>query len=144
MSRANTGLCRDEHCNRLELHAAHEVVERKFRRRFVSKSSTNPWMRPAPKALDHSIAKAVSQTYPRAAETIFREVEHDYGSCCTRTILRRLKILVARGHILKIDLGERLYAYVRPGSSLVNDLDLMREQIRMMKTEQARSTAAAI
>jgi hypothetical protein len=37
--------------------------------------------------------------------------------------------LVERGHILRIDLGQQLFAYLRPGSNLVGDISLMREQI---------------
>jgi hypothetical protein len=61
-----------------------------------------------------------------------REVEEDYGECIDRTVARRLARLVKRGHILRIDLGRHLYAYLRPGSSLVNDVDLIREQLEAM------------
>jgi hypothetical protein len=79
--------------------------------------------------LDHAIAKATSQIYPRHLDAIVRHVHADYGPCTSRAIQRRLVRLVERGHILRIDLGKQLYAYLRPGSKLVNEIDLMREQI---------------
>jgi hypothetical protein len=137
-------LCRDENCDRLDLHFAHDEIEhtdeplvlvywlewgraRKMIR--VARSRNQPWRKPAPKALDHSIAKAVSKTYPKPFNVILRDVKDDYGDCNRRTVERRLRQLVARGHCLRIDLGRRLFAYLRPGSSLVNDHELMREQL---------------
>jgi len=120
-------LCRDEACDRIELHLAHKVT----REPEPEPRSTSPlpkWKRQAPKALDHSIAKATSKTYPRHFDAIMKIVESDYGTCIDRTVHRRLKRLVQRGHILRIDLGRHLYAYLRPGSTLVNDVDLIREQ----------------
>lgn len=143
--------CRDEFCGRSELHLAHEgdfSDEIKQRARDLapkSKSDKPPWKRSAPRALDHSIAKAVSRTYPKHLDAILRDVESDYGSGPTeaalyRAVQRHLAVLVERGHILKIHLGRKLYAYLRPGSPLVNDVDMMREQIENVILE---STASA-
>jgi hypothetical protein len=140
--------CRDDRCARLGLHVAHEAQgedfsdEVKEEAKRASKSKKPVWKRPAPKALDHCIAKAVSQTYPKRLDTIFREVEEDYGLDSTRSALyrnvqRHLYKLVERGHILQVDLGRRLYAYLRPGSALLADLNLMREQLR----EQIENTS---
>lgn len=120
-------LCRDEACDRIELHLAHEVTCKPVREPW-SRNPTPKWQRPAPKALDHAIAKATSKTYPRHFGAILQIVESDYGVCIERTVHRRLKRLVQRGHILRIDLGKQLYAYLRPGSPMVNDIALMREQ----------------
>lgn len=120
-------LCRDEACERIELHLAHEVIGNE-KREPKSSSPLPAWVRPSPRALDHSIARATSKTYPRHFAAILQVVENDYGACNSRTVLRRLLRLVDRGHILRIDLGSQLYAYLRPGSPLVNDIDLMREQ----------------
>ena len=130
--------CRDEQCERVELHLAHaSCPQHACKRSASSKSKRAPWERSAPKALDHSIAKAVSKTYPKHLDAILREVEDDYGtgptpSALYRAVQRHLAQLVTRGHILKIDLGRTLYAYLRPGSSLVSDVELMREQIENM------------
>jgi predicted transcriptional regulator len=123
--------CRDESCHRIDLHPAHAVTAIRVTE-APSTSPREPWKRSAPRALDHSIAKATSKTYPRHFKAILREVEEDYGECIDRTVARRLARLVKRGHILRIDLGRHLYAYLRPGSSLVNDVDLIREQLEAM------------
>lgn len=120
-------LCRDENCTRMDLHLEHEVVisEADDERNVEAE----PWKKSAPRALDHSIAKATSKTYPKPFNMILRDVEDDYGSCNSRTVQRRLARLVHRGHVLRINLGRRLYAYVRPGSSITtSDIEMMREQ----------------
>lgn len=143
--------CRDEFCDRADLHLAHsiefsDIVKQQAKNIAPkSKSEKPPWKRSAPKALDHSIAKAVSKTYPKHLDAILRDVESDYGSGPTeaalyRAVQRHLAVLVERGHILKIHLGRKLYAYLRPGSPLVNDVDMMREQIENVILE---STASA-
>jgi hypothetical protein len=109
-------------------------VKAEAKKQLESKSSKPPWKRPCSKALDHSIAKAVSKTYPKHFDTILREVENDYGLDTTpgalyRRVGRHLAKLVDRGQILRIDLGRRLYSYLRPGSPLVDDVEMMREQI---------------
>lgn len=149
MKTANaTRLCRDENCERFEVHYEHEcgvedVLEQDdgepvtltywaawgSAREVVARRAEAPWRKPAPKALDHSIAKSISRTYPKPFHVILRDVEEDYGEVNPRTAQRRLKRLVERGHLLRIDLGRRLYAYLRPGSTMVHDADLMREQL---------------
>ncbi|MGH7178687.1 MAG: hypothetical protein ACREJC_15020, partial [Tepidisphaeraceae bacterium] len=114
MDSGSVRLCRDENCTRVGVHAAHVVIE------VVDQSEQYnadeiPWRKPAPKALDHSIARATSKTYPKPFHVILRDVEEDYGACNSRTVQRRLTRLVLRGHILRISLGRRLYAYMRPG-----------------------------
>jgi hypothetical protein len=131
----NTGkLCRDEDCDRIELHLEHEVEPKEPEKEQPSRSATAPWKRSSPKGLDRSIAKATSQLYALPFEAILRHVENDYGTCIPRTVQRHLRTLVDRGHLLRIDLGRRLHGYLRPGSNMVNDLDLMREQIEAMST----------
>jgi len=120
-------LCRDDECDRIGIHLAHDVT-RKPERKYKSVSPRAVWDRASPKALDHSIALATSKTYPRHFSAILQIVENDYGSCNYRTVARRLKRLVQRGHLLRIDLGQQLYAYLRPGSPMEREIDLMREQ----------------
>jgi hypothetical protein len=131
-------LCRDEDCDQLGLHEEHTIKPLRRRASMPATYSEDdpPWRRPAKKALDHSIAKAVLQTYPKPFEVIMRDVEYDYGSCNMRTVQRRLRALVQRGHLLQINLGKRIYAYVRPGSNMLNDHALMREQIESLATVQ--------
>lgn len=143
--------CRDEMCPRMDLHRAHAMDEGEdFRRERVktevrgraSRSSRLPWKRPCPKALDHSIVKAVSETYPKHISAIVADVRDDYGtigsseSSLHRHVQRHLARLVEHGHILRVDLGQRLFAYLRPGSKLASDVDLIREQI-LLRIEAA-------
>jgi hypothetical protein len=143
MGEQHCACCRNEFCEREELHAEHqdfsEEIKNEARKRLEPKSKGKrlPWKRPAPKALDHSIVAAVSYVYPKHLDAILRDVEDDYGSGPTRGALyravgRHLSRLVARGQVLRVDLGRQLYAYLKPGSSLVNDVELMREQIQDM------------
>src|SRR3990172_3495241 len=134
------GFCRDENCSRIDLHLVHIVEMISEQPEPPSLAKRPPWRSPAPKALDHSIAKATSRTYPRHFDAILHEVEADYGDCNPRTVQRGLRKLVERGHILRIDLGRHLYAYVRPGSKLVNDIDLLREQIFDLFATSASAT----
>jgi hypothetical protein len=140
MNAQHCACCRNEFCEREELHAEHQdfsdEIKNEIRKRLEPKSKGKrpPWKRPAPKALDHSIISAVSYVYPKRLDTIVCDVENDYGSGPThaalyQAVLRHLSQLVACGQILRIDLGRRLFAYLRPGSSLVKDVGLMREQI---------------
>lgn len=126
----------------MELHLAHETRGEDFSEKLkaeakealASNSKRPPWKRPSSKALDHSIAKAVSKDRPKNLDTILREVQDDYGLDSTegalyRNVQRHLAKLVQRGHILRIDLGKRLYAYLRPGSRLVRDVANIRQQL---------------
>lgn len=122
-------ICRDDRCTRLEVHSAHVIDAPEEAPIRPSRGRRPVWQHPAPRALDHAIAKATSQIYPRHSDAIVQLVRADYGPCTARAILRRLARLVERGHILRVDLGSQLYAYLRPGSNLVGDISLMREQI---------------
>lgn len=119
--------CRAEGCEQVGLHEAHGALDT-VEKEPKSHSKNVVWKRPSPRALDHCIAKAVSKTYPRHYDALLQVVVNDYGACNTRTVQRRLRTLVERGHVLRIALGSNLWAYLRPGSKLVNDIDLMREQ----------------
>jgi hypothetical protein len=122
-------LCRDDACDQTELHYKHRVKHR-AEKVASSRSTVAPWLRDAPIALDESITNATSQVYPKPLCVLARDVEQDYGTCCARTVQRRLRRLVEQGHILRLDLGARLYAYMKPGSNMVNaDIDLLREQV---------------
>jgi hypothetical protein len=122
-------LCRDDRCERTEVHLAHAITHALPAPKTLTKSVKEPWRRRDPRALDHCIAKAVSQTYPRHIAAIVEEVRQDYGACNLRTVQRHLQRLVQRGHLLRIDIGRSLYAYLRPGSSMAHERALMLTQI---------------
>jgi hypothetical protein len=127
-------LCRNESCDRIELHRKHRVISKQPKKESSRSTIAEPWRRSAPLALSESITKATPSTHALPYEVLLREVENDYGECCSRTVQRHLRTLVERGHVLRIDLGRRLYGYLRPGSNMVNDLDLLREQVLMQTT----------
>lgn len=123
-------LCRDDRCDRTEVHEIHALnAALSEPRARKTESRKAPWRRNDPRALDHCIAKAVSQTYPRHIAAIVEEVRQDYGTCNLRTVQRHLQRLVQRGHLLRIDIGRSLYAYLRPGSSMAHERELMLTQI---------------
>ena len=63
-------LCRDDRCERTEVHVAHAITHAPSAPKTPTKSVKEPWRRRDPRALDHCIAKAVSQTYPRHVAAI--------------------------------------------------------------------------
>lgn len=61
---------------------------------------------------------------------VLSAVENDYGTCCTRSLHRHLNTLRDQGQIIRMAFSEqRVHAYLRAGSRLVNDPDLVLEQI---------------
>lgn len=114
-------VCRDERCAREELHCAHEVD---------GQEQAEDRQGHADEALIESIARAITPAVPKSSLMLYHDVENDYGSVNKRTFYRYLKRLVERGIVLRIDLGDRLYAYLHPASKMRHDLDLLHEQIR--------------
>jgi hypothetical protein len=126
-------ICREEHCDRVGVHLAHGVVPPPKKERPPTPGRAL-WKRPSSKALDNAIAKATSKYWATHFGAILREVRNDYGTAesehsLERAVYRHLKKLVARGHIVKLDLGLSFAAYLRPGSKLLNDIDYLREQM---------------
>ncbi len=98
-----------------------------------SKSFRDPWVLPAPEALDESILRACSDCMPRVLTQLASIVENDYGSLGNeesgfRRLQRRLKKLCEAGALLQIDLGKRLFAYVSPRARSL-DVDSIRDVI---------------
>lgn len=128
-------ICRDDRCGEVSIHLAHDVRRvdrceaRWLAQHTVKDHKTTPWGRPSHRALVNAVARATSATYPRHCEAIYRAVRDDYGTCTMRSVQRTLKVLVERGHVLRVDLGSRLYAYLRPGSRIADDVALIREQV---------------
>jgi hypothetical protein len=119
-------ICKAEHCERIELHEAHELPA-PGPGKPVRPTSQPPWRHDAPKALTGAVARATSKAYPVHFAEIVREVRDDYGTCADRTVYRYLAKLVARGHVVKVDVGLTCAAYVRPKSRLLEAPDAIRE-----------------
>lgn len=118
-------VCRNEHCTRVEVHAPHRVA--KVAAPPPSRSTRPPWTRDDPRALTGAVARATSKAYPVHFAEIAREVRDDYGTCADRTVYRYLAKLVARGHVVKLDVGLTCAAYLRPKSKLIAAPDAVRE-----------------
>lgn len=143
-------ICRNEHCSgRPELHLAHRVRSRSRDPGFCTRSkhyAHQPWKMHSPAALREAVFAAVSLVEPRNFLTIWREVQDDYGSTCGRSVHRHLSALMrdgihlydgSFGRVVRLDFRGRAHAYLREGSRLVNDPDLVYEQIMNLHAEAA-------
>lgn len=133
-------LCRDESCDVEGLHLVHEVEPK---RESKPRSCRAPWLLPAPQALDDSIVRSVSDTQPKRFAALVDAVENDFGSLGMnresglRRLHRRIRALVDAGRILRIDLGNTLFAYLKPTSRIANDVSFIREAILDSLTEDS-------
>lgn len=120
--------CRDEQCEIVELHEEHDVVVQRKVERAPSEGRAL-WKRSAPKALDRSIMKQTSKYWATHFGEMLRGVRDDYGECEERTVYRRVKRLVERGNLIKLEVGLAMAIYVRPKSRLLRDVGMLREQM---------------
>lgn len=131
------GVCRDDNCELDWVHPAHQVkvphvVQRHGVRRqaLSARWRLQPWKAHSVEALHEATYRAVSSFEPRNFSTIASYVADDYGSCCSRSVHRRLTALRAEGRILRLDFeGLRVHAYLRAGSRLAADPDYVLEQV---------------
>lgn len=142
-------ICRDEKCRRPELHFVHRVRGRSFGLGFGTRSKRyahQPWKAHSPVALRESVFAAVSLVEPRNFLTIWREVQNDYGGTCGRSVHRHLSALIhdgiklddgSLGRVIRLDFRGRAHAYLREGSRLVKDPELVYEQIMNLHAEAA-------
>jgi hypothetical protein len=124
-------ICRDEDCDVVGVHPAHPVVARKIVAKGDFAVGPGVWRKHSVPAITNAVARAVSPVKPRNIVAITNIVHNDYGDCNVRTIYRHLGKLVERGHVLRVDLGERLYAYLRPNTRYAHDIAYLREQLEI-------------
>lgn len=131
----SSGICKDEWCTIEGIHAPHPVRQHKEKQ---PRSVREPWLLTSVVALDESIERAVCKLNVGSFGTIVNEVENDFGSLGPteesgiRRVHRRLAELVRAGRVLRIDVGGRLFAYLRPKSRIADDLDFLRESIKSL------------
>lgn len=131
-------ICRDDHCDCEDIHFVHEVTPKKEPK---PRSSRKPWLLPAPEALDEAIVRAVSDVRPKPFTMLANDVVNDFGSLGDnsksgeRRLHRRIKALVEQGRILRIEIGNTLFAYLKPTSRIAGDLEYIREAISECITE---------
>ena len=100
-----------------------------------TKSVRDPWTVPCAEALDESILRATSDKMPRMLAQIAPIVQNDYGriaendQSALRQLQRRVKRLCSAGRLLRVEISDRLYAYVAPDARVAKDVDAMRELV---------------
>ncbi len=140
-------LCRDDQCVQLGVHTIDSGCclrskgpTRRQRGYYHSKSRVNaatPWRIYCYDALNESVYNATSLVEPRHLQAVARYVLDDYGTCCERTIQRHLAALRESGRVVRMDFCKRVHAYLRAGSRLLNDPDLVFEQIMNLHAGEA-------
>jgi hypothetical protein len=126
-------ICRDENCDIECIHAAHDVAPKKDPPK--PRSTRAPWELPAPEALDESIVRNVSDVRPKIFSALVNDIENDFGSLGhnkrsgLRRVHRRIRALVEMGRILRVDIGDTLFAYLKPTSRVATDIEFVKEQI---------------
>jgi len=139
-------ICRDEDCDREEIHPAHDAPLAAIKalshglclRRRKTKPTEplrEPWKKSSSEILDELIEACLSDTIPKRSFEIYQDVLDEYGSLAERedTAMRQLRYhlqsLARSGRIVQVDLGERLVVYLRRGSRLVDDPQMLAELV---------------
>lgn len=144
-------VCRDERCVLEGLHASHTVKDSKRTKQRRQKQlgwrddpfekTTEIYERRCAEALDEAIIRAISCSPVRNFASLYHDIIHDYGSCGTRRLYRRLVALTRAKRIVRVDLGGCLCGYMRPGSRFLRDPEIIREQLEeLIYTRRDRVT----
>jgi hypothetical protein len=111
------------------------ILAARGRRTKPTKSLRDPWVVPCAEALDESILRAASDRVPRMLCDLVPLVQNDYGQIAEsevsayRQMQRRIKRLCSAGCLLRIEIGDRLFAYLAPDARLASDVDAVRELV---------------
>lgn len=87
-------------------------------------------------ALDDAIVSSVTRYEPKRFADVLDDVENNYGKISPkretskRMLHRHLRSLAERGHVLCVDVGESLRAYLKPGSPIAGDVRSIRDYFR--------------
>lgn len=133
-------ICRDDNCDLDCLHFRHEVPPSIAIRppRRKSKGWREPWKATCSQALQEATYRAISSYEPRNFSTVLSFIENDYGTCCVRSVHRHLNKLRWAGRIERMDFSSlRIHAYLRTGSRMLRDPDLVLEQILVLHHGEA-------
>jgi hypothetical protein len=132
-------LCRDDRCELEGVHWRHKINEPapKGRRIRSRRWQMEPWRLNCSDALRACVFASVSTTEPRNFATVLSLVENDYGSCCSRSVHRHLAQLRSERNIVRLDFPGNIHAYLKAGSRLIRDPDLVHEQVAMLYGEVA-------
>lgn len=133
-------ICRDDRCELVGIHVAGKHCQRvrsresQYRTRS-RKHAGQPWRAYNYEALHESVYSAVSLVEPRSFSSILATVENDYGTCCDRSVHRHLNSWRQSGEIVRMDFRGRIHAYLRAGSRLLSDPELVLEQMLDLHSE---------
>lgn len=134
-----TAICRDDRCDRLEIHAAHSIDARvkdpfydpAFGRRKVQRHGAT---------LNAIVAKHIERRRCKVFREIYNDVLHDYGTfksktAGTRAIWRAIEQLLAQHEItsIKVAGSNSPGGYVRSDSPLLHDRDGRRFLLETLK-----------
>jgi hypothetical protein len=128
-------VCRHECCKHEHIHPPHRVRVKKDKEPLSQK---DPWLLPAPTALGESIERAVTEYTPKNFAMLRDDVENDFGSLgptpksADRRLHRHLSTMVKLGRVLRVDVGGRLFAYLKPTSRIAMDIPRLRDSLKEM------------
>jgi len=124
-------ICREDDCDIDGIHAPHSVRTKKEQQ---PRSKREPWkLMNSPEALDESIMRVINRLNVASFQAIFHEVENDFGSIGAtpntgdRTLHRHLVMLCRAGRLLRVDVGQRMYAYLKPSAKFAKDVEFVRD-----------------
>ncbi len=133
-------ICRDERCELVGVHVVGKhCVRARLReghyRTRSRKHAGQPWRAYNYDALHESVYNAVSMVEARPFSSILSTVENDYGTVCDRSVHRHLSTWRRSGEIVRMDFRGRIHAYLRAGSRLIADPELVLEQMLDLHSE---------
>lgn len=144
--------CRDERCQRLDLHAVHGDAllaspRARQRRKRLLGWADDPFEPGGGEpriqvVLDEVILRAVG-TSPKNFSTLYNDVVNDFGSVHVRRLHRRLALLTQLRKVVCVDLGSSLRGYVRPDSRLLRDAEGLRERLEDLVYSRAHACAGS-
>jgi hypothetical protein len=121
-----SSICRDDNCEKTDLHAAHDVPRRRVK--SGARKKQNDW---DPDGLSETVLKVVCDTeWPLAFSDVKSAVLNDFGSTTDRAIHRHLARLEEKKKIMRLELGLAFAAYIKPSSRFLKDPDNLREHLQ--------------
>jgi hypothetical protein len=139
-------ICREDDCDIEGIHEPHEVRAKKEQQ---PRSKREPWkLMNSPEALDESIMRVINRLNVASFQAIFHEVENDFGSIGAtpntgdRTLHRHLVMLCRAGRLLRVDVGQRMYAYLKPSAKFARDVDFVRDILDNFRDTSPHETRA--
>jgi hypothetical protein len=136
-----TNICRDDRCDRIEIHATHPVDRRATDPFCDPTYHTRKVQRHGP-TLNAIVAKHIERRRCKVFREIYNDVIHDYGTfkskaAGTRAIWRAIEQLLAADQITSIKVAgtKSPGGYVRSDSPLLRDSDGRRSLLESLEDQ---------